>query len=648
MVLPVAKADMLVPQPDEVPSGFDALSHGLVGRVRRRKSLVGGWMRRAHRIHEAAKELRDLSDARLREHMRAPREAIRRGEPTAPQIDEALATLTEAVYRASGLRPYPVQIAATIGLQQGTLVEMATGEGKTLAAAVAAVLGAWVGRPCHVITVNDYLAERDEKEFRKFFQICGVRSGLVTAGMKPDQRRAGYAADITYVASKEILADFLRDRLILGKRHQPDRRYLYANRRDLRRSQQQLVMRGLHTAIVDEADSVLIDEAVTPLIISRQHENASLVEASRIAYGISEELELGVHYKVRERYKEVELLPAGEDLVEERCDELEGMWRGQARREELVRQALTAREFFKLDKQYVINDDKVVIVDEFTGRLMPMRTWQHGLHQAIEAKEDIDVSHPSETLARLSFQRFFRLFQTLSGMTGTAAEAAKELWKIYDLPVLPIPRNRPCQRRDDADHIFATLEEKWDAIVAEIAEVHATGRPILVGTRSVRASELLASRLNVLGLPFVVLNARNHKEEAQIIVGAGEMNRITIATNMAGRGTDIRLGEGVVKIGGLHIVATERHESGRIDRQLFGRSGRQGDPGSAKAFASLEDELISRFTTKFERATFNPASLRTLIRIAQWRAQRLAYRQRAAVLKADTWLTESLAFGSPQ
>jgi preprotein translocase subunit SecA len=637
-----------IPEPEELHSGFDAISHGLIGRVRRHHSLVRSWLARAARISSAADALCDLSDRKLRDAMLPAREAIRRGKTDDSVIDAAIATLTEAAHRSTGLRPFPVQIAATIGLQQGTLVEMATGEGKTLAAALAAVLAAWKGRPCHVITVNDYLASRDEADFRKFFQVCGVRSGIVTAGMKPDQRREGYVADVTYVASKEILADFLRDRLILGKRHQPERRYLFANNRGLRKRHQQLVMRGLHTAIVDEADSVLIDEAVTPLIISRQCENESLLEASRIAHRIADTLEHGVHYKTRARYKEVELLPEGEDKIAENCDELEGMWRGQSRREELVRQSLTAREFFKIDSQYVVNEEKVVIVDEFTGRLMPMRTWQHGLHQAIEAKEGIPVSHPSETLARLSFQRFFRLFQTLSGMTGTAAEAAKELWAIYDLPVLPIPRNRPCQRADRPDQIFATSDEKWNAVVAEIADVHAERRPILVGTRSVGASELLAARLEALALEHVVLNARNHEQEAQIIAGAGEPGRITIATNMAGRGTDIRLGKGVVKLGGLHIVATERHESGRIDRQLFGRSGRQGDPGSAQAFVSIEDELIRRFTTAPERAALQSLSLPALIRIAQWRAQRLAYRQRASVLKADTWLTESLAFGSPQ
>jgi preprotein translocase subunit SecA len=637
-----------VPEPEELHGGFDAMAHGLIGRCKRRLSLVRDWLKRADRIIEAAALLKDRTDRQVRDAMIAPREAIRRGQAEEADIDAGLAALTEAAHRSTGLRPFTVQIAATLGLQQGTLVEMATGEGKTLAAALAAVLASWIGRPCHVITVNDYLAARDEADFRKFFQICGVRSGVVTAGMKPGQRREGYLADVTYVASKEILADFLRDRLILGKRHQPARRYVYANNRGDRKRAQQLVMRGVHSAIVDEADSVLIDEAVTPLIISRQCKNESLLDASRIAHRIADSLVRDLHYKIRARYKEVELLPEGEDEIASRCDELEGMWRGQARREELVRQSLTAREFFKLDSQYVVNDDKVVIVDEFTGRLMPMRTWQHGLHQAIEAKEGIDVSHPSETLARLSFQRFFRLFRALSGMTGTAKEAAKELWEIYDLPVLQIPRNRPCQRQDQPDRIFQTADEKWDAVVAEIAGVHAVGRPILVGTRSVGASELLAARLEALELDHVVLNARNHQQEAQIIAGAGELGRITIATNMAGRGTDIRLGKGVVELGGLHIVATERHESGRIDRQLFGRSGRQGDPGSAQAFVSVEDELIQRFTTAPGRAALEKVSLGALIRVAQWRAQRLAYRQRASVLKTDTWLTESLAFGAAQ
>jgi preprotein translocase subunit SecA len=327
---------------------------------------------------------------------------------------------------------------------------------------------------------------------------------------------------------------------------------------------------------------------------------------------------------------------------------LPGFWRGEQRRAELVRTALVAREFFQRDRQYILSDGKVVIVDEFTGRPMPQRTWREGLHQAIEAKEGIELSDPTETVARMSFQRFFRCFHRLSGMTGTAWEAAAEFWQIYRLPVVRIPTNRPCVRRHWPDRIFREEASKWAAVADEIERIHRTGRPLLVGTRSVAASEHLARQLKSRGLEFHVLNATRLAEEAMIVSVAGERGRVTIATNMAGRGTDIRLGPGVAELGGLHVIATERHESGRVDRQLFGRSGRQGDPGSAQAFVSAEDELVRRHLPKAAqrilRSTENRAFVKAAFALAQRRAQRLAWKQRAAVLRSDAWLDEALSF----
>jgi preprotein translocase subunit SecA len=571
-------------------------------------------------------------------------------------LSNALAIIVEVADRTLGLRPFPVQVMGAMALYRGTLAEMATGEGKSLTACLPAALAAWTGRPCHFVTVNDYLANRDAVEMRPFYAFCGVSVGCVQGGMAPEERRQNYEKGVVYTTLKELVADFLRDRLIIGGLHNASRRLLREMLQPGHRGPEGVVLRGLDTAIVDEADSVLIDEAVTPLIISRAQENKPLVEACQTAYDIASMLRLDEDYKKNIKFREVHLTKDGLMKVEEQARMLPGIWRGTARRIELVQQALTAREFYQRDKQYVIQDGKVAIVDDFTGRLMPNRTWRHGLHQAVEAKEGLEVNDPSETLARLSFQRFFRFFRKLSGMTGTAKEAVAELWYIYKLPVLAIPTNRPCIRKMHPDRVFATQDEKWEAVVQEIERWHNTGRPVLVGTRSVRASEKLAELLGARDCPFNLLNAVRHKEEAQIVAAAGEQNRITIATNMAGRGTDIKLGRGVADIGGLHVIATERHESGRIDRQLFGRCARQGDPGSAQAFMSLEDELVQRFvpasmrnrlTSALKRKTPGAGRLSQAgLSHAQRAAKRLAYRQRRNVLQMDTWLEEALAFTS--
>jgi preprotein translocase subunit SecA len=419
-----------------------------------------------------------------------------------------------------------------------------------------------------------------------------------------------------------------------------------------------LVQRGLHYAIVDEADSVLIDEAVTPLIISGSVPNEEQVEAFQEAVELAGQLGEGEDFKINQRYREIDLTPAGKNKLETLTEDLHGLWKGARRREELVTQALTARYFYELDQQYVVQDDKVVIVDEFTGRLMPDRTWRDGLHQAIEAKEQLEVNPPKDTFARISFQRFFRLYKRMAGMSGTAVEGTGEFWQIYHLPVVVIPTNKPCIRTKLPDRVYATEDAKWNAIVDEIRRVHATGQPLLVGTRSVRASEELSGRLSAIGLEHQVLNAVRHKEEAQIVAGAGQPGRITVATNMAGRGTDIKLGRGVADLGGLYVLATERHESGRVDRQLYGRAGRQGDPGVAQTFVSLDDELVRRYSPYWAKSaarrhggtTENIGSRSTwrLFTRAQRKAQRMAYNQRRGVLRTDDWLDEYLGFAGSE
>jgi preprotein translocase subunit SecA len=641
--------------PPRLPKGLDALVSRGVGYYQRRDGLLSGLREEAGKIDAQASDWKDLPDHQLHLRLMEFREKFRRGgKGVETLVLTAFAAIREAAHRQLRMHPFVVQMMGALALHRGYLAEMATGEGKTLTAGLAAVLAGWTRRPAHVVTVNDYLVERDAEWMRPLYHFCGVRVGFVTAAMVPAERGQGYDADVTYVTSKELLADFLRDRLRLRSLTNPSRRLLREIIRPTFASDNGLVLRGLHTAIVDEADSILIDEAVTPLIISAPQENEVLVDAVRAAQHIAVTLRPGEDYQPNLRYREIEFTRPGREQIARACAALPGLWRGSERRNELLRQALVAREFFHQDKHYIIADSKIVIVDESTGRQMPHRTWREGLHQAIEAKEGLPVSAPSETIARLSFQRFFRCFHKLAGMSGTAREASGEFWQIYRLPVLAIPTNRPCLRQHLPDRVFVDETAKWQAVVAEIARLHATGRPILVGTRSVAASERLAAMLEESGFEFQLLNAVRHKDEAVIVAMAGALGRITIATNMAGRGTDIKLGEGVAALGGLHVLATERHESGRVDRQLFGRAARQGDPGSAQAFVSLRDELILRHLPGARQSTPILRFGRVLAgrqRLSQWafalaqrRAQAAAFKQRQAVLRADTWLEESLSF----
>jgi preprotein translocase subunit SecA len=650
---------LATPEPERLPKGLDALHHAWRGFWQRRRLGARDLLDEAARAEVHAEAFAALGDGALRAALVELRQTVRRcrGDLSIEVRVRALAALREAGWRAWRLRAFPVQLAGVVGLERGVLLEMATGEGKTLVAALAAALAGWRGRPVHVVTVNDYLARRDADHFARLAEWTGLSVAAVTGGMSPSERQVAYRADIVYTTSKELLADFLRDRLALGGASTAERLALREWAEGARVARV-VVQRGLHTAIVDEADSVLIDEAVTPLIISRERPNEALREACQAAYRLSCDLEPGRDYHADRRHQRVDLTRRGEERLARLAEALPGLWRGADRRRELVEQALQAREFFARERQYIVQDGKVVIVDEFSGRLMPQRTWREGLHQAIEAREGLEVTSPSETVARMSFQRFFRLFPRLAGMTGTAREAAGELWQIYRLPVVAVPTHRPVCRTLGRERHFRRAEEKWGAIVAEIEAIHATGRPVLVGTRSIAASEDLDRRLRARGLFARVLNARRHEEEAAIITGAGARGAVTIATNMAGRGTDIRLGPGVAALGGLHVIATERHEAGRIDRQLYGRAGRQGDAGSARAFLSAEDELLRRFLplplrwglSGLERLAppFATMALGPAAALAQRLAQRRAARQRRHVLQHDQWLEDSLGFSGGQ
>ena len=583
---------------------------------------------------------------------------MRLGRETHEDLVRGFAVVREVAWRKLGERPYPVQVAAGMAILDGNVTEVATGEGKTLCATMPATIAGWRGLGCHIITVNDYLARRDAEWMGEIYKFFGLRCAFVVNQLPPPDRRQAYRAAITYGTNKEIAADVLRDRIAMGRMLGLPKVLLGKLVDGVVGGADRLVMRGLNFAIVDEADSVLVDEAVTPLIISGSAPNEQQMEAFVQAAELARQLAPGPDYKVDLRFREVRLTRGGRNNLADLCEKLGGIWAGTRRREELVNQALTAREMYQLDKQYVIQDGKIVIVDEFTGRLMADRSWRDGMHQAVEAKEEVEVTPPKDTLARISFQRFFRMYHKLSGMTGTAAEAQHELWQVYHLPVVRIPTHRPCIRIHHPDRIFADADTKWEAIVRHIEEVHKTGRPILVGSRNVGASERLSAMLTQIGVEHQVLNAVRHAEEAGIVAQAGQEGRVTVATNMAGRGTDIKLGRGVADNGGLHVIATERHEDGRIDRQLFGRAARQGDPGSAVAYSALNDELIQRHASRWakriirrfagSREQLSGPSPYRIINQTQARAAHMAFKQRKAVLKTDDWLDEYLGFAGSE
>lgn len=641
-----------------MPQGLDAVVDRAIGAAERLLRRGSRFMRRAETIVSMEKQFRDVSDRRLRAAIAELKERFQRGRDQAEDRNRAIALVREVADREIGLRPYVVQVAGALAIEDGCIIEMATGEGKTLVATMPAILAGWRGRGCHVLTANDYLAERDATVMAPVYKFCGLETANIDQAMQPDERRRAYNAPITYCTNNEAAADFLRDRLAMGQIQGLPSTLLAGITGRSGTQTDRLVQRGLECAIVDEADAVMIDEAVTPLIISGEGLNPQQVDAFKQAYQLANDLAPLRDYSIDKRYREVDLKETGRERLAGLAASLGGIWAGARRREELVVQALSARELFIRDEHYVVDDGKVVIVDDFTGRLMPDRTWRDGLHQAVEAKEGLTINLPKVTYARISFQRFFRLYRKLAGMTGTGFESRAEFWQIYHKPVIPIPTHRPCIREKLPDRVFTTIAAKWKAVLNEIRKIQKTGRPILVGTRSVQESEHLSDLLTAEGLEHTVLNAVRHAEEAWIVAGAGRQGRITVATNMAGRGTDIRLGKNVAGLGGLHVIGTQRHEAGRIDRQLWGRCSRQGNPGIAQAFVSLEDELPQTYarimtaallrrygTVDREISSMLP---RRLIDRAQRRAERAALRQRKSLFHFDDWLDEHLGFAGQE
>jgi preprotein translocase subunit SecA len=609
----------------------------------------------AEAITALAPEWRALDEKEFDRRMAGARDALRRAGRAGQSPDQripAVAALCELAWRTLGLRPYPEQIIGVLAIVRGCLAEMATGEGKTLCIGLAAVFHGWRGVPCHVITANDYLVARDAEWLAPFYRRAGLSVGTILGRMRASERAIGYAADITYATSKEVVADFLRDRLQLAQPSAPTEWWLdLVARGDA--AARGLVQRGLNAAIIDEADHVLIDEAVTPLIISREKDSAEHTTAARVASRLAAALEPGTDYHVIRLWRDIELKSSAKEKLADLAAELPVFWRGERRREELLLTALRAREFYLRDQQYVIDGDGTIqLVDESTGRIMPHRTWQLGLHQAVQAKENLAPSPATETMARLSFQKYFRLYRHLSGLTGTAWEARGEFWDVYRLPVVRVPTHRPSRRHTESPRVFPDAAAKWDAVVERIRDFRRDHVPVLVGTRSVEDSEYLATRLTEAGIDCALLNAVRHDREASIITQAGEAGRVTIATNMAGRGTDILLGAGVENRGGLAVIGTEWHDSPRVDRQLSGRCARQGQPGRSLLCASLDDALPKRFLPAWLRratarflagggATAN-AIATLLLRFTQQRARAHAARQRRRILAHDHWLHQSL------
>ena len=544
------------------------------------------------KIEALAPEFEKLTDEQLQAKTPEFKERLANGETLDDILPEAYATVREAATRVLDMRHYRVQLIGGVILHQGRITEMRTGEGKTLVSTLPAYLNALEGKGVHIVTVNDYLAKRDAEWMGKVHEFLGLTVGVILNNMDNDERREAYNCDITYATNNELGFDYLRDNMVVYK--------------------EQLVQRSLHYAIIDEVDSVLIDEARTPLIISgqsgkstklyemcdifvRQLTKGTAKELSKMDILMNEEQQETGDYVVDEKDKNADLTEEGVRKAE-RFFQVENLADpDNLELQHNINLALRAHSLMHRDKDYVVKDDEVLIVDEFTGRIMPGRRFSDGLHQAIEAKEHVKVKRESKTLATITFQNFFNKYEKKSGMTGTALTEEKEFREIYEMDVVEVPTNKPIARIDYNDAVYKTKEDKFNAVVADIVEAHKKGQPVLVGTITIDTSEYLSAKLQKAGIPHKVLNAKFHELEAEIIADAGQKGAVTIATNMAGRGTDIKLGDGVTELGGLKIIGTERHESRRIDNQLRGRAGRQGDPGESRFYISLEDDLMRLF-----------------------------------------------------
>jgi preprotein translocase subunit SecA len=631
------------------PEGLDFLAREAGAIVRSRLPRTRRYLELASKVLVEHRSCADIDDASLAARVRASVRPAIRSAPMGERI-AALAGITEIAQRSVGLLAHREQIAAALAMIDGCVVEMATGEGKTLSALLAAPLLAAPRKGCHIVTANDYLAERDADWTRPCFDRLGLRVASITGETGTEDRRDAYRADITYSTSRELAADFLRDRLMLGELHTVGPhalRVLIGGTLAVPHPLQ----RGLHCVIVDEADFVLIDDAVTPLLISTDDGSAPSAEDYEEARRIALALDRDSHYTVDGAHREIRLLSRANGAIDRIAAGRPLADRLPRDRDMMVRQALSAEHLYQRDRHYIVRDGEIVIVDESTGRTMPDRTWRDGMHQAVEAKEGLEVRSAKRTVARISFQRFFRMYPHLAGMSGTALEARREFVRIYRSPVVPMPTHQPTRRRVVRDSVCARADDRDRAIAEEASARSAAGQPVLIGSSSVADSEHLSRLLTERGVAHAVLNAVRHEQEAAVIAEAGEPGRVTVATNMAGRGTDIRLADASRAAGGLCVVAAGRALSARIDRQLFGRCARQGDLGEVVIVSSLDDELAERFFPRLRRTlagllrTPSGQRIATMVqRRAQRRAEAIAYARRRGVLKSDDWLEDSLGF----
>ena len=600
-------------------------------------------------VHAQADDYAALSDKELRQQVKRVAEALQASDLDVANLADAFCVLREVSGRTLGKKHYDVQMIGAAVILKGCLAEMQTGEGKTLTAGLAAASAALAGHAVHVISVNDYLVERDAEQLAPFYEYLGLSVGKIVEGMDIPARQAAYACHICYCSNKELVFDYLKDRITL--KGSPSPIPLQVEKIFAREARaQNLILRGLHFAIVDEADSVLIDEARVPCIISHEvsspEKEAHLREAVELARALTDD-----DFTLDKESRRVSLTDLGRYRLIESGEQLGGLWQRVQWRDQSATQALSALYLYERDEHYLVEDDKIKIIDEFTGRTMADRSWEQGLHQMIEIKEGVEITGEREAIAKISYQGFFRRYLKLAGMTGTAAEVRGELDDIYRLPVKRIPTNRPSQRRFLPDRYFRTQQEKWLAVTERVKVLNQTGRPILVGTRSVADSEKLSELFESHNIRHELLNARQNATEAEIIARAGQAFCVTIATNMAGRGTDIEIAEAGLAEGGLHVISTEFHEAARIDRQLYGRAARQGDPGSCEVFASLEDSLVTqhagwlwRSIIRIFGARFPEAVGKLVLRRLQKKVEAAHSNIRASLLESDEQLENLLAF----
>lgn len=623
------------------PSWFEVTPR-LAWHHLKRAQIEARYAREAGRIVARVEALASLSDAELQEQLDTARQHAARGHLGHPRerLCEALAGLGAAATRQLGQTPYQVQLMAALAMLDGYVVQVAPGEGKTLTLGLAAVIRGWEPGPCHLITANEYLAARDAEFLQPLYVFCRLQAVALNSEMSPEEKRQAYAKPIVYATAKQVIADHLIDRVRFGG--VVDR--IQASLRTLRgEAPVELMQRGLQDVLVDEADQILIDEAITPMIISEPEPNPGLKEAVGRAHGLVDELEPEKHYRLVPGQREVIWLETGQNALAKLAKALPAMWRSRGRREDLFTQAVLARDRFIQDHHYVVLEDEVVIVDEGTGRSMPGRTWSYGLHQAIEARAGVPLTDPSRTLARLSFQNFFKLYGRLAGASGTLQDVDRELFFNYRVYTLRIPPRVPSRMGILPVQSSMTRLAKRDAVVACIRALQAEHRAVLVGTRNVADSEFLAEALTTQGFDYQLLNAKQPALEAEIVSAAGGGGKITVATNMAGRGTDIKLSVDAAAAGGLCVIMFEPHESIRVDWQLYGRTARQGQPGEVFRYSSLEDELITRNIPKAIRwlARLKPP---VMIRIAQQRAERRAFGLRKRINRATRESQKRMTF----